>query len=49
MSLYKDLNSVQIDVSDYKEEALTDMMQKKWEKRVLKKLATQKNNYQEKV
>jgi hypothetical protein len=48
MSLYKDLNNVQIDVSDYQEEVLTDIMQKKWKKRVLKKLPKQGNRLSKK-
>lgn len=44
MSIYQDLNNIQMDVSDYEEEPLAAFEQKKWEKRVLRKLHKCKNN-----
>ena len=44
MSIYKDLNDVQLDLSKYNEELLTDIDHKRWEKRVLKKLHKRKRN-----
>jgi hypothetical protein len=34
MLIYKELNDLQLDVSKYEEMPLTEMEQKKWEKRV---------------
>ncbi|USB33537.1 DUF4179 domain-containing protein [Paenibacillus sp. YPG26] len=44
MSLYDELNNVRIDVSVYEEEILTEMEQKRWEKRVLRKLPKRKSH-----
>jgi hypothetical protein len=44
MSIYKELNDLQLDVSGYEEMPLTEIEQKKWEKRVLKKLHKGKKN-----
>jgi hypothetical protein len=44
MLIYKELNDLQLDVSKYEEMPLTEMEQKKWEKRVLKKLHNHKKN-----
>ncbi|KKO54566.1 DUF4179 domain-containing protein [Paenibacillus sp. DMB20] len=44
MSTYKKLNDMQIDVSQYEEEQLTELEQKRWEKRVNTKLHKQKKS-----
>ncbi|MGM0881709.1 MAG: DUF4179 domain-containing protein [Bacillota bacterium] len=44
MSIYKALNDVQLDVSNYEKEPLTEIERKKWERRVLKKLHKRKKN-----
>ncbi|WP_019640305.1 DUF4179 domain-containing protein [Paenibacillus fonticola] len=38
MSIYNELNDIQLDLASYEEEPLTELEQKRWEKRVLKKL-----------
>ncbi|GKU77816.1 DUF4179 domain-containing protein [Paenibacillus sp. L3-i20] len=42
MSLYKELNDVKLDLSVYKEETLSEVEQKRWEKRVQSRLAKPK-------
>lgn len=44
MSIYKELNSMQLDVSTYEEELLTEIEQKRWKKRVLNKLHKRKRS-----
>ncbi|MGG3504008.1 DUF4179 domain-containing protein [Paenibacillus sp. FSL W8-0187] len=44
MSIYKKLNDMQLDVSKYEEEQLTELEQKRWEKRVKTKLHKRKKS-----
>lgn len=44
MSIYKQLNDMQLDLSKYEEETLTELEQKKWEKRVIKKIQGRKKS-----
>ncbi|MBH5319636.1 DUF4179 domain-containing protein [Paenibacillus sp. GSMTC-2017] len=44
MSMYKELNDVKLDLSVYEEVTLTEVEQKKWEKRVRSKLAKRKTH-----
>ncbi|QWU16473.1 hypothetical protein SAMN04487895_10786 [Paenibacillus sophorae] len=48
MSMYTELNDLQLDVSEYEEMPLTEIERKKWEKRVLIKLHQRKHNYSKK-
>ena len=48
MSIYKELNDFQLDVSKYENEPLTEIEQKQWERRVLKKLRIRKKSHSKK-
>ncbi|MFS1515864.1 DUF4179 domain-containing protein [Bacillus sp. SCS-151] len=41
MSIYKDLNKINMDLEQYEEQNLTNFEKKKWEKRILKKIRKQ--------
>ena len=43
MSIYKELNEANIDVSEYVEDELTSEQLTKWKKRVLKKISKNKS------
>lgn len=45
MSIYKKLNDLQLETSEYSEHQLTEFEQKQWEKRVLNKLHKRKKTY----
>jgi len=45
MSIYKDLNDMNIDLEQYEEQNLTNFEQKKWEKRILKKISKEKSSH----
>lgn len=44
MSIYHDLNDVQLDLSQYVEMSITELEQQKWKNRVMKKLVQRKKN-----
>lgn len=48
MSLYKDLNDVNIDLNEYEEQELTSLQKKKWEKRIIKIIRKHKTNHKRK-
>jgi hypothetical protein len=48
MSIYEDLNDVNIDLNEYEELELTSFQKKKWESRILKKIRKQKTNHKKK-
>jgi hypothetical protein len=48
MSIYKDLNDINLDVNEYEEQELTSFQKKNWESRVLKKIRKHKTNYKRK-
>ncbi len=45
MSIYKDLNDMNIDLEQYEEQNLTNFEKKKWEKRILKKISKEKPSH----
>ncbi|RIJ63736.1 DUF4179 domain-containing protein [Rummeliibacillus sp. POC4] len=45
MSIYKDLNEMNIDLEEYEEQNLTNFEKKKWEKRILKKIRKEKPSH----
>ncbi|WP_078552864.1 DUF4179 domain-containing protein [Bacillus alkalicellulosilyticus] len=49
MSLYNDLNDVNVEVDEYEEIQLTEFEKKKWEKRILAKVKKQKNKQKKKA
>lgn len=45
MSIYKDLNDMNIDLEQYEEQNLTNFEKKKWEKRILTKISKEKPSH----
>ncbi|MGE7768845.1 DUF4179 domain-containing protein [Peribacillus sp. NPDC096540] len=45
MSIYNDLNELNVDLEQYEEKSLTNFEKKQWEKRVLKKIRKQKPSH----
>ncbi|MFC9601501.1 DUF4179 domain-containing protein [Peribacillus butanolivorans] len=45
MSIYKDLNELNVDLEQYEEQSLTNFEKKKWEKRILKKIRKQRPSH----
>jgi len=45
MSIYKDLNELNVDLEQYEEQSLTNFKKKKWEKRILKKIRKQRPSH----
>lgn len=45
MSIYKDLNELNVDLEQYEEQCLTNFEKKKWEKRILKKIRKQRPSH----
>ncbi|MDX8363213.1 DUF4179 domain-containing protein [Cytobacillus sp. IB215316] len=48
MSIYRDLNKINMDLEQYEEQNLTNFEKKKWEKRILKKIRKQNPSHQKK-
>jgi hypothetical protein len=48
MSMYKDLNEIHLELEQYEEQNLTSYEEKKWEKRILKKLREQNPTHKKK-
>lgn len=48
MSIYKDLNDVNLDINQYEEQELTSLQKKNWESRVLKKIRKNKTRHTKK-
>ncbi|OAB44864.1 DUF4179 domain-containing protein [Paenibacillus antarcticus] len=49
MSLYKELNDINMDLDAYEELELTSFQKKKWESRILKKIRSHKTNHKKKL